>query len=42
MTNKKTFGGLKGREVMVMGIIVAMVVLFSVLSPTFTAHRTAR
>ena len=40
MTNKKTFGGLKGREVMVMGIIVAMVVLFSVLSPTFRKYPT--
>ena len=40
MTNKKTFGGLKGREVMVMGIIVAMVVLFSVLSPTFRTYPT--
>ena len=40
MTNRKTFGGLKGREVMVMGIIVAMVVLFSVLSPTFRTYPT--
>ena len=40
MTNKKTFGGLKGREVMEMGIIVAMVVLFSVLSPTFRTYPT--
>ncbi len=40
MTNKKCFGGLKGREVMVMGIIVAMVVLFSVLSPTFRTYPT--
>lgn len=40
MTNKKGFGGLKGREVMVLGIIVAMVVLFSLLSPTFRTYPT--
>lgn len=40
MTNKKAFGGLKGREVMVMGIIVVMVVLFSILSPTFRTYPT--
>ena len=40
MTNKKTFGRLKGREVMVMGIIVAMIILFSILSPTFRTYTT--
>ena len=40
MTNKKGFGGLKGREVIVLGIIVAMVVLFSLLSPTFRTYPT--
>lgn len=40
MSNKKTFGGLKVREAMVLGIIVAMVVLFSILSPTFRTYPT--
>lgn len=40
MANKKAFGKLKGREAMVLGIIVAMVVLFSILSPTFRTYPT--
>lgn len=40
MANKKTFGGLKVREVMVLGIIVAMIILFSILSPTFRTYPT--
>lgn len=40
MANKKAFGGLKGREVMVLGIIAAMAILFSILSPTFRTYPT--
>ncbi len=40
MVNKKAFGRLKGREAMVFGIIVAMVILFSILSPTFRTYPT--
>lgn len=40
MANKKTFGGLKVREAMVLGIIVAMIILFSILSPTFRTYPT--
>lgn len=40
MSKKKTFLGLKGREAMVLGIIIAMVVLFSILSPTFRTYPT--
>lgn len=40
MANKKTFGKLKGREAMVLGIIAAMVILFSVLSSTFRTYPT--
>lgn len=40
MVNKKAFGRLKGRETMVFGIIVAMVILFSFLSPTFRTYPT--
>lgn len=40
MANKKAFGKLKGREAMVLGIIVAMVILFSILSPTFRTYPT--
>ena len=38
MANKKSL--LKGREAMVVGIIIAMVVVFSVLSPTFRTYTT--
>lgn len=40
MANKKAFGKLKGREAMVLGIVIAMVILFSVLSPTFRTYPT--
>lgn len=40
MANKKAFGKLKGREAMVLAIIVAMAVLFSILSPTFRTYPT--
>ena len=38
MANKKSL--LKGREAMVVGIIVAMVLVFSLLSPTFRTYTT--
>lgn len=40
MANKKAFGKLKGREAMVLAIIVAMIALFSILSPTFRTYPT--
>lgn len=40
MANKKAFGKLKGREAMVLGIVIAMVILFSILSPTFRSYPT--
>lgn len=40
MVKKRAFGKLKGREVMVLGIIVAMIILFSFLSPTFRTYPT--
>lgn len=40
MVKKKSFGKLKGREVMVLGIIAAMIILFSFLSPTFRTYPT--
>lgn len=40
MANKKAFGKIKGREAMVLGIIIIMVVLFSLLSPTFRTYPT--
>lgn len=40
MSKKKTFLGLKGREAMVLGINIAMIVLFSILSPTFRTYPT--
>lgn len=40
MANKKALGKLKGREAMVLAIIVAMIVLFSILSPTFRTYPT--
>lgn len=40
MVKKKSFVKLKGREVMVLGIIAAMVILFSFLSPTFRTYPT--
>lgn len=40
MAKNKAFGKLKGREAMVVGIIVAMVVVFSLLSPTFRSYTT--
>lgn len=40
MSKNKKFLGLKGREAMVLGIIVAMIVLFSILSPTFRTYPT--
>jgi ribose transport system permease protein len=38
MANKKSL--LKGREAMVVGIIIAMVLVFSLLSPTFRTYTT--
>ena len=38
MANKKSL--LKGREAMVVGIIIAMVAVFSILSPTFRTYTT--
>ena len=40
MSKKKDFGKINGREAMVVGIIVVMVVLFSILSPTFRTYST--
>lgn len=40
MAKKKAFVKIKGREAMVLGIVVAMVVLFSILSPTFRTYPT--
>lgn len=40
MVKKRAFGKLKGREVMVLGIIAAMIILFSFLSPTFRTYPT--
>ena len=40
MSKKKTFLGLKGLEAMVLGINIAMIVLFSILSPTFRTYPT--
>lgn len=40
MSKNKKFLGLKGREAMVLGIIIAMIVLFSILSPTFRTYPT--
>lgn len=40
MSKKKSYALLNGRELMVIGIIVAMIALFSVLSPTFRTYPT--
>lgn len=40
MVKKRAFVKLKGREVMVLGIIAAMIILFSFLSPTFRTYPT--
>ena len=40
MSKKKSFNLLNGREVMVIGIIIAMVAVFSILSPTFRSYPT--
>ena len=40
MAKKKAFIKIKGREAMVLGIVVAMVILFSILSPTFRTYPT--
>lgn len=40
MAKKKTFSKLKGREAMVLGIIVVMIAFFSILSPTFRTYNT--
>ena len=40
MSKNKKFLGLKGREAMVLGINLAMIVLFSILSPTFRSYPT--
>ena len=37
---KKSFGSLKGREIMVIGIIIAMIAVFSILSPNFRTYPT--
>lgn len=39
MAKKKAFI-IKGREAMVLGIVIAMVILFSILSPTFRSYPT--
>ena len=40
MAKKKAFSKLKGREAMVLGIIVVMIAFFSILSPTFRTYNT--
>ena len=40
MSKKKSFAIFNGRELMVMGIIVAMTVIFSILSSTFRSYPT--
>lgn len=40
MSKKKSFTLLNGRELMVIGIILAMVVIFSAISPTFRTYPT--
>ena len=40
MSKKKNFGKINGREAMVVGIIIVMVALFSILSPTFRTYST--
>ena len=40
MSKKKSFGLLNGREMMVIGIILAMVAVFSILSSTFRTYPT--
>lgn len=40
MSKKKSFNLLNGREWMVIGIIVAMIAVFSLLSPTFRSYPT--
>ena len=40
MSKKKSFVKINGREAMVIGIIIAMTVLFSILSPTFRTYST--
>ena len=40
MSKKKSFTLLNGRELMVIGIILAMVVIFSIISPTFRTYPT--
>ena len=40
MAKKKTFGKINGREAMVLGIIIAMIIIFSVLSPIFRTYPT--
>ena len=40
MSKKTNFGKINGREAMVVGIIIVMVALFSILSPTFRTYST--
>ena len=40
MSKKTNFGKINGREAMVVGIIIVMVALFSILSPTFRTYTT--
>lgn len=40
MAKKRAFSKLKGREAMVLGIIIVMVAFFSILSPTFRTYNT--
>ena len=40
MSKKKSFGKINGREAVVVGIIIAMIALFSILSPTFRTYST--
>ena len=38
MSKKTNFGKINGREAMVVGIIIVMVALFSILSPTSVSY----
>ena len=42
MSKKTNFGKINGREAMVVGIIIVMVALFSILSPTFGTQYSDR
>lgn len=40
MGNKKRFGIISGREAIVLGIVLAMTIVFSFLSPSFRTYST--